>query len=108
MLDGVALEVNFCSFWKQALTSFTTAISKNLASGLRCHAGTEAVLTFADALGRLVSSFHGNDALKFFHRERNERVFPRGGTRRLLIRLTVSRQEEDGIKFSLSDSWAAE
>lgn len=56
----MTLEVNLGTFWKEALATLLTAAADNIATGLSCHAGAEAVLALAGTLGWLVSSFaHG-------------------------------------------------
>lgn len=59
MLNGVALEVNFGSFGKEALAAFAAALVEDVATGFGSHTGAETVLAFADALGRLEGSLHG-------------------------------------------------
>jgi hypothetical protein len=54
VLDGVALVVNLSTLRKKAFATLATAIGENAASCLGGHAGTEAVLLFARALGGLV------------------------------------------------------
>ena len=58
VLDGVALEVNLCTLRKKALTTLAATTGYNVATSFSSHTCTEAVLTFADALGRLVGSLH--------------------------------------------------
>ena len=64
VLDGVTLEVDLGSFWKEALATLTTATRNDVTTGFSSHTCTEAMLTFADALGRLVGSLHGALFLK--------------------------------------------
>ena len=59
MLLDVTLEVDFGTLWKETLATFLTATAKCVASGLSAHAGTETVLTLANSLGWLISTFHG-------------------------------------------------
>jgi hypothetical protein len=59
VLLDVALEVDFCTLWKEALAALLAAAAKTIATGLGAHACTETVLAFADSLGWLVSTFHG-------------------------------------------------
>lgn len=58
VLDGVALEVNLRSLGEKTLAAFATAFAEDIATGFGSHAGAEAVLTFADTLGRLKGSLH--------------------------------------------------
>jgi len=50
----------FCSDWQQTLPTALTTPSKNRFSALGFHPGAKTVLTLSRALGRLISSFHGN------------------------------------------------
>lgn len=58
VLLNVALEVNFSTLRKKAFATLGAAFTKDIAACFGTHAGTEAVLTFADTLGRLISAFH--------------------------------------------------
>lgn len=58
MLDGVAIVLEFCSLGNQALTSFAATTLDQVAACFRRHAGAEAVLILASALGWLVGPFH--------------------------------------------------
>ncbi len=55
---GVSCEVDFDTFRKKPLAAVTTAAAQDGAAGLGLHAGAEAELLFARALGRLVCAFH--------------------------------------------------
>ena len=70
MLNSVALEVNFSTLRKKALAALAAAVLKNVTACFGCHACAESVLTFAGALGWLVSMFHCLKKLKFAERER--------------------------------------
>jgi hypothetical protein len=50
--------VDFGTFWNQALAAFLTPTTNDIAPTLCTHPGTEAVLAFSGALGRLESPFH--------------------------------------------------
>ena len=58
VLDGVTLEVNLRSLGNEALATLLAAAANDVAARFRGHAGTEAVLVFASALGGLISPFH--------------------------------------------------
>lgn len=58
VLNSVALEVDFSTFRKEALATFTATVFENVTACFSCHARAEPVLTFADSLRRLVSMFH--------------------------------------------------
>lgn len=58
MLLDVTLEVDFCTFWKEALATLGTTAAKTIATCFGAHTGAKAVLTFTDSLGRLISAFH--------------------------------------------------
>lgn len=55
---GVSCEVDFDTFREKPLAAVTTAAAQDGAAGLGLHAGAEAELLFARALGRLVCAFH--------------------------------------------------
>lgn len=59
VLLDVTLEVDLGTFWKEALTALLTTTTKRVTACFSAHAGAESVLTFAGALGRLKSTFHG-------------------------------------------------
>lgn len=54
----MSCEVDFDTFREKPLAAVTTAAAQDGAAGLGLHAGAEAELLFARALGRLVSAFH--------------------------------------------------
>lgn len=55
---SVSGEVDFDTFREKPLAAVTTAAAQDGAAGLGLHAGAEAELLFARALGRLVCAFH--------------------------------------------------
>ena len=59
MLNRVTVEVKLCALRQETLTPLATTILEDAAASLGRHAGTETVLTFAGALGGLVSHLHG-------------------------------------------------
>jgi len=59
----MTLEMNFSALGKKAFATLGAAFAKDIATCFGAHAGTEAVLTFADTLGWLVSAFHGRKTL---------------------------------------------
>lgn len=65
VLLDVTLVVNLRTLRKQALTALLTAAAKCVSSCLRAHAGTETVLTLADSLGWLISTFHGKNVVRW-------------------------------------------
>ncbi len=56
VLRDVTLEVKFCAFRDQALTTFLTAAFDAIASSLGGHTGAETVLLFTGTFGGLVSA----------------------------------------------------
>tara|TARA_Y100000385_G_C13060372_1_gene624100 strand:+ start:941 stop:1225 length:285 start_codon:yes stop_codon:yes gene_type:complete len=58
VLLNVALEVNLCTFRKEAFAAFLTAAAQCVAPCLGAHAGTKTVLAFANSFGWLISTFH--------------------------------------------------
>lgn len=59
MLLDVTLEVDFCTLWKKALAALGATTTKAVTTCFGAHTGAEAVLTFTDSLGWLISAFHG-------------------------------------------------
>ena len=60
VLRGVALERNFDTLGHETLAAFLTTAAQDSATGPAGHAGAEAELLFAGALGWLVGAFaHG-------------------------------------------------
>lgn len=58
VLLDVTLEVDLGTLWKKALASFLTATAEAVTTSFSAHAGAEAVLAFAGALGWLIGAFH--------------------------------------------------
>jgi hypothetical protein len=50
----------FCSDWQQPLPTALATSRESGSSAFGFHPGTKTVLTLSSALGRLISSFHGN------------------------------------------------
>lgn len=70
VLRGVTLEVDFSTFRNETLAAFLTTAFDEVTSCFRGHAGTEAVLLFTRAFGRLVcAEAHGECLLKVWCRE---------------------------------------
>lgn len=81
ILHRVALEVNLSTLRKKALTTLTATILEDTATGLGGHACTETMLTLADSLGWLESSFHNFErleGLKESERGRGPHLFGEG------------------------------
>ena len=58
VLLDVALEVDLCTLWKEALTALLATATECVTTSFGAHAGAESVLTFAGALGWLKGAFH--------------------------------------------------
>ena len=65
VLLNVTLIVNFCTLRKKALATLLAATAKCVTSGLGAHTGTETVLTLADSLGWLISTFHSKNLVRW-------------------------------------------
>jgi hypothetical protein len=52
--------MNFCSDWQQPFPTALATPSESRSSAFGFHPSTKTVLTLSSALGRLISSFHGN------------------------------------------------
>ena len=63
VLRSVTLEVKLSSLRKKTLAALLAATAKAIAACFSSHACTESVLTLADSLGWLVSSFAHNEIL---------------------------------------------
>jgi hypothetical protein len=59
MLLSMAFELHFATFAHQALAAFLAAAAEDGATSFGSHAGTEAVLLFASALGWTIGRAHG-------------------------------------------------
>jgi hypothetical protein len=57
VLRGVTGEWNFNTLRNQALAAFLAAAAQEISPSLGCHAGAEAELLFAGALGGLIGAF---------------------------------------------------
>jgi hypothetical protein len=54
----------FCADWQQPLPTTLATSSESCSASFGFHPGAKTVLAFSSALGRLISSFHGNISSK--------------------------------------------